>query len=75
MELSSRRSVALALRALASRALALLARRGLRPRLVVSGHIHGAHGVVRDGDITFVNAANAHKGHGDMGWPAVVVDI
>ena len=51
-----------------------LARRA-RPRLVVSGHIHGAHGVVRDGDVTYVNAANARKGHGDMGWPAIVVDI
>ena len=52
-----------------------LARR-LRPRLVVSGHIHGAHGVVTcDGGITYVNAANARGGHADMGWPAVVVDI
>ena len=32
-------------------------------------------GVVRDGDVTYVNAANARKGHGDMGWPAIVVDI
>ena len=52
-----------------------LARR-LRPRLVVSGHIHTAHGVVeRDGGIVFVNAANASEGHAQMGWSPVVVDI
>lgn len=51
----------------------------VRPRLVVSGHIHGSHGVVQGrGELrgtTFVNAANAHHGHGHMGWPAVVLEI
>ena len=52
----------------------------VKPRLVISGHIHGAHGVVPNANVggaqvTFVNAANARKGHGDMGWPAEVIDI
>ena len=51
----------------------------VRPRLVVSGHIHGAHGMCEGRGAlhgtTFVNAANARKGHGDMGWPVVVVDL
>jgi len=50
-----------------------------RPRLVVSGHIHNAHGVSEGhGELegtTFVNAANARNGHADMGWPAVVLDL
>ena len=46
------------------------------PRLVVSGHIHAAHGVTKGpGAATFVNAAMAQKGHGHMGWPAVVIDL
>lgn len=49
-----------------------------RPRLVVCGHIHQAHGV-KEGTgsvegVTFVNAANARQGY-SMGWEAVVVDI
>mmetsp|Transcript_8517 Transcript_8517/g.21839 ORF Transcript_8517/g.21839 Transcript_8517/m.21839 type:complete len:307 (+) Transcript_8517:34-954(+) len=52
----------------------------LRPRLVVSGHIHEAHGVTTgSGDVlgstTFVNAANAQRGHAHMGWPPVVMDV
>ena len=49
-------------------------------RLVVSGHIHGAHGVQRavrsrDGrEVRFVNAANALN-HGEMAHKAVVLDI
>ena len=47
-----------------------------QPRLVVSGHVHGAHGVeVVEGGVTYVNAANAKKGHGDIGWEAVTVDL
>ena len=53
--------------------------RRLRPRLVVSGHIHASHAVVegRGGEsgTTFVNAANAHRGHAHMGWEPVVVDL
>ena len=44
-------------------------------RLVVSGHIHHAHGVARRGPVVHVNAANAKKGHADMGWEAIVVDV
>ena len=51
----------------------------LRPRLVVSGHIHFAHAVEegrgRLAGTTFVNAANARGSHTDMGWEPVVVDI
>mmetsp|Transcript_27169 Transcript_27169/g.47418 ORF Transcript_27169/g.47418 Transcript_27169/m.47418 type:complete len:145 (+) Transcript_27169:505-939(+) len=50
----------------------------VRPRLVVSGHIHSAHGVMegtgRTSGTTFINAANAKEGY-SMGWDAVVVDI
>ena len=50
-----------------------------RPRLVVSGHIHSAHGMSEGrGQLkgtTFVNAANARNGHADMGWPPVIVDL
>lgn len=53
--------------------------RRLRPRLVVSGHIHYAHATAEGhGPLrgtTFVNASNAHRGHADMGWQPVVVDI
>jgi len=55
-----------------------LARR-LRPRLVVSGHIHASHATAEGNyglrGTTFVNAANAHRSHHDMGWQPVVVDI
>jgi len=51
----------------------------LRPRLVVGGHIHFAHGVAEgQGALcatTFVNAANARRTHHDMGWDPVVIDI
>ena len=51
----------------------------LRPRLVVSGHIHAAHGVSEGAGVlrgtTFVNAANAGKSHSQMAWEPVVVDI
>jgi len=47
----------------------------VRPKLVVSGHIHHAHGVVTDSvGTTFVNAANCRKGR-TIGWDAVVVDL
>ncbi|KAL6051414.1 Metallophosphatase domain-containing protein [Balamuthia mandrillaris] len=46
------------------------------PRLVVSGHIHSAHGTVYDPahDITFVNAAICNHGYTAY-WQPVVVDI
>jgi len=52
----------------------------LRPRLVVSGHIHQSHGQVAGtgevlGSTVFVNAANAQRGHGHMGWPPVVMEV
>ena len=50
----------------------------VNPRLVVSGHVHSAHGVAegkgRARGTTFVNAANARKGY-SMGWDAVTIDI
>lgn len=50
----------------------------VRPRLVVSGHIHEAHGICRGrGTLrgtTFVNAANCKDGY-SVGWDAVVVDL
>ena len=49
-----------------------------KPILVVSGHVHSAHGVVegkgRTKGTTFVNAANARDGY-SMGWDAVTIDI
>eukprot|EP00658_Telonema_sp_P-2_P056084 TRINITY_DN44582_c0_g1_i1.p1 TRINITY_DN44582_c0_g1~~TRINITY_DN44582_c0_g1_i1.p1 ORF type:complete len:244 (+),score=38.58 TRINITY_DN44582_c0_g1_i1:51-782(+) len=51
------------------------------PRVVVSGHIHHAHGVAQGtgsvGDTLFVNAANAgaHNDHRSMAWDATVVDL
>mmetsp|Transcript_49159 Transcript_49159/g.100350 ORF Transcript_49159/g.100350 Transcript_49159/m.100350 type:complete len:247 (+) Transcript_49159:149-889(+) len=48
--------------------------RRVGPRLVVSGHIHHAHGVVEDNGTVFVNAANANHGY-SMGWDSVVVDL
>jgi len=47
----------------------------IKPRLVVSGHIHKAHGTVTKDGVTYVNAANARDGHGHMGWPAIVLDL
>jgi len=51
----------------------------LRPRLVVSGHIHFAHAVVEGrfdlAGTTFVNAANAGSAHCKMEWDPVVLDI
>lgn len=52
----------------------------LRPRLVVSGHIHFAHARVEGRGTQlrgtcFVNAANAGKSHTQMAWEPVVVDI
>ena len=51
----------------------------VRPRLVVSGHIHGAHGLTEGvGELegtTFCNAAIARKGHGDMGWAPIGVEL
>eukprot|EP00811_Abedinium_folium_P035280 NODE_8086_length_1524_cov_6.335719.p1 GENE.NODE_8086_length_1524_cov_6.335719~~NODE_8086_length_1524_cov_6.335719.p1 ORF type:complete len:288 (+),score=63.09 NODE_8086_length_1524_cov_6.335719:207-1070(+) len=50
----------------------------VRPRLVISGHIHGAHGVSRGfGSVrgtTFVNAANCKHGY-SLGWEPIVVDL
>jgi Icc-related predicted phosphoesterase len=52
----------------------------VRPRLVVSGHIHGAHGIVQPPDpptvrgITFVNAANCLNGY-QIGWPPVTLTL
>ena len=50
----------------------------VRPRLVVSGHVHSAHGQMegegKTKGTTFVNAANAREGY-TMGWDAVTVDI
>ena len=51
----------------------------LKPRVVVGGHIHFAHGVqqgsFRLAGTTFVNAANARDSHTHMGWEPVVLDI
>lgn len=51
----------------------------VQPRVLCSGHIHGAHGVCQGkGSLrstTFVNAANAKHGHAHMGWDPVVLDI
>lgn len=51
--------------------------RQVKPKLVVSGHIHEAHGVTVCPDVgtIFVNAANASRGHGHMGWAAEVVEL
>lgn len=49
------------------------------PRVVCSGHVHGAHGVCIGrgalGDTRFVNAANAKNGHAHMGWDPISLDI
>lgn len=45
-------------------------------KLVVCGHIHKAHGTtVTEEGITVVNAANADRGHGDMGHLATLIDM
>jgi predicted phosphohydrolase len=50
----------------------------LRPRLVVSGHIHQSHGVVQgEGEfagITFVNAAICKNGY-TVGWEPVTITL
>lgn len=50
----------------------------IRPRLVVSGHIHEAHGRCEGrGTLrgtTFVNAANCRGGY-SIGWAPIVVDL
>lgn len=50
----------------------------LRPRLVVSGHIHQAHGICQGfGTLrgtTFVNAANCRKGY-SLGWDSITLDL
>mmetsp|Transcript_17590 Transcript_17590/g.33396 ORF Transcript_17590/g.33396 Transcript_17590/m.33396 type:complete len:162 (-) Transcript_17590:358-843(-) len=53
--------------------------RRVRPRLVVCGHIHQAHGVARGRgrslrDTLFVNAASCDNGY-EIGFDPVVVDI
>mmetsp|Transcript_1076 Transcript_1076/g.3043 ORF Transcript_1076/g.3043 Transcript_1076/m.3043 type:complete len:300 (+) Transcript_1076:61-960(+) len=58
---------------------ALLWRMGaIRPKLVVSGHIHEAHGVRRGiGTLrgtTFVNAANCRGGY-KVGWEPIVINL
>lgn len=51
----------------------------LKPRVVVGGHIHFAHGCQQGkfglAGTTFVNAANARDSHTHMGWDPVVLDI
>lgn len=51
----------------------------IRPRLVVSGHIHYAHGVQRGigalRGTTFVNAANCCGSGYKIGWEPVVIDL
>ena len=53
--------------------------RRTRPRLVVSGHIHHAHGQEEGWfdltGTTFVNAANAGAKHELLEWAPIVVDI
>ena len=50
----------------------------IRPRLVVCGHIHSAHGVIEGtGDlegVTFVNAAICLDGY-KVGWEPIVIDL
>ncbi len=54
--------------------------RRVGPRLVVSGHVHAAHGVASACGTAFVNAASCGSG-GDgaegylVEWPPVVVDL
>jgi len=46
----------------------------LKPRLVISGHIHNARGVAtsQDGEITFINAATARGGHSFGQQPIII---
>eukprot|EP01126_Amoeba_proteus_P048010 TRINITY_DN5525_c0_g1_i1.p1 TRINITY_DN5525_c0_g1~~TRINITY_DN5525_c0_g1_i1.p1 ORF type:complete len:187 (-),score=27.99 TRINITY_DN5525_c0_g1_i1:298-858(-) len=50
----------------------------IRPRLVVSGHIHSGHSVEKGKGlckgITFVNASICRKGY-EIGWDPVVLDL
>jgi predicted phosphodiesterase len=46
-----------------------------RPRLVVSGHVHGAHGSARNADTLFVNAACCGSGVYAIRQQATVVDL
>ncbi len=54
--------------------------RRVGPRLVVSGHVHAAHGAASACGTAFVNAASCGSG-GDgtegylVEWPPVVVDL
>ena len=47
----------------------------VRPKLLVCGHIHEAHGVEMRAGTCYANAANAKRGHAQMGWEPIVLDI
>jgi hypothetical protein len=47
----------------------------VRPLVVVSGHVHGAHGVEISEGVTYVNAAICGSGAYKRGHDAVIVDI
>ena len=47
----------------------------VRPKVLVCGHIHEAHGVEMRAGTCYANAANAKRGHGQMGWEPIVLDI
>jgi len=50
----------------------------VKPRLVVSGHIHSAHGIDQGSKtcgITFVNAAICCGEEYALGWEPIVVDL
>ena len=47
----------------------------LKPRLVVCGHIHMAHGVVERDGVVFVNAAICNNDRSAVEYDPVVVDI
>jgi len=50
----------------------------VKPKLVVCGHIHSAHGSLKGKDdlqdTTFVNAANCFEGY-TIGWEPIVVAV
>ena len=48
----------------------------VKPKVVISGHIHDARGIMasKDGNITFVNAANAGDSHTIQKQP-IVLDL